>query len=117
MAVLAAIWAFFNSPIGRLLSIGLVVLGLWKGAEYRGEQRVYEKWNAANIAAKEKIDNTDKRIGEGVDKVDKTETTENEAIDKRNQEARNAYVAELEKLNAECPVLDGDPLKRLRDVQ
>ena len=40
-----------------------------------------------------------------------------EAIDKRNQEARNAYVAELEKLNAECPVLDGDPLKRLRDVQ
>jgi hypothetical protein len=52
-----------------------------------------------------------------VDKVDKTETANNEQIDKRNQEARKAYVEDLEKRNAECPVVDGDPLKRLRDVQ
>jgi hypothetical protein len=109
----AAIWGFIRSPFGIVLAASLGLLAV----EKYGEHKVYEEWQAANIAAKEKIDNTDKRIGEGVDKVDKTETANNEQIDKRNQEARKAYVEDLEKRNAECPVVDGDPLKRLRDVQ
>lgn len=82
-----------------------------------GDGRVQDKWDAANVAAAAKVVKADANIAADAAVIDKRDTASELSNDKANTEARNAYVAELEKRAAGVCTVDDADLRRLRNLR
>jgi hypothetical protein len=110
--------AFFLSPLGRYIGIGLIVAaafgGTWLHGDSNGADRIQTKWNASREAARVEKARLDSVAADNAASQDAADATAEASTDQSNLEARDAYVKKLE---ASVCVLDDDARSRLSNIK
>lgn len=110
--------AFFLSPLGRYVAIGIAALALVGGAYWKGDSngadRIQTKWNASREAARVEKARLDSVAADNAAALDAADATAEASTDQSNLEARDAYVKKLE---AGVCVLDDDARSRLSNIK
>lgn len=98
----------------------LLVFGAYTFGDQIADARVTKAWAAADAIAAEKARARDAEIANQAETAEASDTVAEAEADKENAEARNAYIAELEKRLAgsagHCRLDDAD-VGRLRNIR
>lgn len=119
----AVIW--FVPPFRQLAIMcaagWLLVFGAWTVGDHGGASRVTRQWAAANAVAAERAREADALVAANAENAEARDVVVEADADKENAEARNAYIAELEKRLAGSKSgvcrLDDSDVGRLRNIR